>query len=119
MNNEHFGDFSSKRRRRRRKITVVKKSKPRGVIGTDDLLKKLNYSQVEGKKCKFRVMLEDAPIADNLIKDAGLSTVSYDETDEIAIYEIGPGPKGLDTPSELEVLEELSDEILEDGEIFD
>ena len=104
--------------RKRRKIVLKKSTKPTGLVEVDDVLRKINYVQTERQPAKFKVSIEDSPVVNNILRDAGLIVVQT-VTETHVVYEVDPGAPVEEGANALDGLEEISDEIPEDGQVFD
>ncbi len=104
---------------KRKKLKFTKPSRPTGVIEIDDVLRKVNHIQIEREKDKFRVSPDDAPVVENILKDAGLVIKGRLVGVTYVAYDVEPGELVADVSDALEGLEEMSDEIPEDGQMFD
>ena len=104
--------------KKRRKIVLKKSSRPTGLVDVDEVLRKVNYVQTERQPAKFSVSLDDAPVVSNILRDAGLVVVKT-VTDTHVVYEVDPGDPIEELATVLDGLEEISDEIPEDGQVFD
>ena len=89
-----------------------------GVIEIDDVLRKVHYIQTERKSAKFRVTFDDDPVVNNILRDAELVWKRV-VMDACILYEVDPGEIRIEGEDALEGLEEFSDEIPEEGQIFD
>lgn len=104
---------------RRKKLVVKKAAKALGLIDMDEVLRKVNYVQIQRKSVSLKVAPNDAPMVANILKDAGLVVDNMSLTESCVFYEVSPGERPLEGAEALEGLEELSDEIPEDGQLFD
>jgi hypothetical protein len=104
--------------RKRRKIVLKQAARPAGLLVIDDVLLRVNLIQMKREPSKFKVALEDFPVVSNILRDAGL-VFSFTEMPTHVAYSVEPGAPVAEGENALENLEDYSDEIPEDGQLFD
>ena len=108
------------KKKKRRKIVIKKKPRNSSIIDIDQVLIKVNFVQTKREQVSFWVTTEDSYTVDNILKDAGvLFEKDSEEKPCQVLYEVNPGPQEVEGSNALEDLDEIDDEILEDGQIFD
>lgn len=87
------------------------------IIAMDDVYRLLNRVQIDKKEVTFAVKVEEAAIAENIVKDVGLeyTTRKLKTRTDLTVY---PDPDD-NIGEEIEIdVDFLDDEIVEDGQIF-
>jgi len=104
--------------RKRRKINAKAKPKNLNTVDHDEVLRLINHVQVNRKKATFRVLEEEASVICNILSDAGV-VFNKTEGKEICKFEVEPGIQEEEGKHALSTLEELNDEMIEEGQIFE
>jgi hypothetical protein len=104
-------------RKRRGKIAVITKTRP-PVMDMDEVLRRINYVQVERKDSEVFVDVLEGAVIQHLLKDAGVEYNKISEDENVVTFGISPGQVEDEGVNALDSLEELDDEIIEDGQIF-
>ncbi len=118
MSTKNNPDEGTESKRKRKKIVIKRPSRVTGLVDVDDVLRKVNHIQIERESVKFKVSLEDSPVVENILRDAEL-IVSRTTYDNHVSYSVDPGVPVIEGNNALENLDEYSDEIPEDGQLFD
>ena len=100
---------------RKRKKSLIKNA-PLGILDIDTIYKVINEVQLDRVKATFSVVHNDAAVVENIIKDLALI---YNKKVKVKSVEfsIQPAPQPIKGKG-AENIEELSDEILEEGQIY-
>jgi hypothetical protein len=85
------------------------------VLDLDQVYRAINKVQLTRENVEFKVSIDDSAVIENILKDLELKFAKTLDGDAV-VYVIDPPP--VRTFDELDDLDEFSDEIIEDGQLF-
>jgi len=100
-------------KKKARKKTVRAK-----IIGMEEVYRLINRVQINSKEVTFAMRFDEASVADNVLKDIGLSYTKKELKTKV-VFGISPSPEDRKEVEEFSInLDFLEDEILEEGQLF-
>jgi hypothetical protein len=104
-----------KNSRKKRTVKPTKTGKRIRILDMEHIYKFLNKIQTEKKELSFAVEKEIEITLENIIKDLKMTYTKF-EIDDKTIFKVYPNMEEKDI--DLSAIEELQDEILEEGQLF-
>ena len=103
---------ASKKKAARKKTVRAK------IIGMEEVYRLINRVQINSKEVTFAMRFDEASVADNVLKDIGLSYTKKELKTKV-VFGISPSPEDRKEVEEFSInLDFLEDEILEEGQLF-
>jgi len=108
----------SKTQKASKKKVARKKTVRAKIIGMEEVYRLINRVQINSKEVTFAMRFDEASVADNVLKDIGLSYTKKELKTKV-VFGISPSPEDRKEVEEFSInLDFLEDEILEEGQLF-